>query len=236
MSRRTVIITGATKGLGRATALEFAKAGHRVIGTYSNDDNAADQMRNELRTLNGDSEIFKHDVRDDFLPLWNSLGLSKDESLTVINNACASFVPRPFHLVTWEEVQNALDIGLKGSWLYSLGVLRVMIRAGNGTIVNVLTTALQGTPPKGFSAYLVAKHAIRGLTLAMASEYSEKGIRVFSVSPGFMETSLTANWDFRLVESMRTDPNGTDPAVRASMIRQLVEDKTTLGQGEDYLI
>jgi NAD(P)-dependent dehydrogenase (short-subunit alcohol dehydrogenase family) len=233
MMRRTVIITGATKGLGFATALEFAKAGHRIIGTYSTDDGAAEKARDVLKSICIDSAIVKHDVRDDSQAFWSSLDLSEAENLTLINNACAPFAPTPFHLVQWDDVQRSLDIGLKGSWLCSQALLRRMIRAGNGTIVNVLSAATQGMPPKGFSAYNIAKHAMLGLTVSLAAEYSAKGIRIFSVSPGFMTTALTANWNHRLVEAMS---NGTDPAVRGSMIRMIIEDKTTIGRGEDYLL
>jgi len=234
--RRSVIITGATKGLGRATALEFAKAGYRVIGTYSADEGAAEKTRSELQTLCVDSAIVKHDVRDNSQDFWSSLNLPQAEGLTLINNACAPFAPTPFHLIKWDEVQWAIDVGVKGSWLCSQALLRPMIRAGHGTIVNVLTTVTHGTPPKGFSAYNVSKHAIRGMTLSLAAEYSAKGIRVFSVSPDFMSTSLTANWDHRLIDSMSNDLKGTDPAVRASTIRMIIEDKETLGLGEDYLL
>ena len=231
MTDRTIIVTGATKGLGRAIALAFAAAGHRIIGTYANDDAAADVTHRELQSFNSKSAILKHDVRNEFDTLWGSLEVSPNEKLTLINNACASFVPTPFHLVRWDEVQHAIDVGLKGSWQFSQSLLRPMIRARNGTIVNILTTAVHGIPPKGFSAYLVAKHAIRGLTLAMAAEYSAKGIRVFSVSPGFMKTALTERWDHRLVESMHDE---LTPEMRASKIQELIEDESTAGQGEDY--
>jgi len=238
VSRRTVIITGATKGLGRAIAIAFASGGDRVIGIYAHDEPAAEELRHELRGLGaGDSIGLTHDVTSDGASLWDRREIQQAERLVLINNACAAFSPRPFHLLQWDEVQRGLDVGLKGSWQCSRAVLRAMMRAGNGTIVNVLTTAISGLPPKGFAAYAAAKHAVRGLTLALASEYGDKGVRVFSVSPGFMLTSLTAGWDARVVEGIRAAGAVSDSAAAAQRIRQLVEDPDIgIGRGEDYSI
>ena len=80
-------------------------------------------------------------------------------------------------------------------------------------------------------AYVVAKHALRGLTLALAGEYASKGVRIFSVSPSFMATSLTDRWDARLVESIRASAPMSHPVDAAQRIRELVEDLTVPGQG-----
>ncbi|MBI3882120.1 MAG: SDR family oxidoreductase [Verrucomicrobia bacterium] len=236
MSRHTVIITGATKGLGRETALAFARAGHRVLGLYANDDAAAEKLRVDLRPLSDDSEVIRHDVTRENVELWSRPEIERAESLVLINNACAPFAPQPFHLLRWEDFESGLAVGLKGSWLCARAVLRPMARAGRGTIVNVLTTALHGLPPKGFAAYATAKHAVRGLTLALAAEYAARGVRVFSVSPGFMSTALTAGWDARLVEAIRAGAPETMPADAARRILELVTDAATPGQGEDHRI
>jgi 3-oxoacyl-[acyl-carrier protein] reductase len=234
MSRHTVVITGATKGLGRAATLAFARAGHRVLGLYATDEAAAETLRTELQSLGSDSCILKHDVSRENADLWNRPEIQQAESLALINNACAPFTPQPFHLLRWKDFESGLNVGLKGSWLCSRALLRSMARARRGTIVNVLSTAAHGLPPRGFAAYATAKHALRGLTLALAAEYAAKGIRVFSVSPGFMPTALTAGWDARLVEAIRTSAPMSDPDGAARRILQLVEDLATPGQGEDY--
>jgi 3-oxoacyl-[acyl-carrier protein] reductase len=230
------MITGATKGLGRATALTFAHAGHRVIGLYSADEAAAEKLRIELESFGDGSFVVRHNVGTENAALWNHREIQQAESLVLINNACAPFTPQPFRLLRWEDFESGLSVGLKGSWLCSRALLRPMLRAERGTIVNVLTTVLHGLPPKGFAAYAVAKHSLRGLTLALAGEYATKGVRVFSVSPGFMSTALTAGWDARLVKAMRASVPMSDPADAAQRIRELVEAPTLPGQGEDYQI
>lgn len=236
MSRHTVIVTGATKGLGRATALAFAQAGDRVIGLYSADEAAAGKLQSELQSFGGDSFVVRHNVSTANAALWNRPEIQEAASLVLINNACAPFTPQPFHLLRWEDFERGLNVALKGSWLCSRELLRPMARAGCGTIVNVLTTALHGLPPKGFAAYAVAKHSLRGLTLALAAEYTAKGVRVFSVSPGFMSTAFTAEWDARLVNAIHVSAPMSDPADAAQRIRELVAAPAMPGGGEDYQI
>ena len=236
MSRDAVVITGATRGLGQATAVAFAQSGRRVIGLYSGDEAAADELRGTLRAFGSDSLVVKHDVSCEDALLWSRPEIEQATSLVLINNACAQFTPRPLHLLGWDDFERNLNVNLKGSLFCSQSVLRLMIKKGSGTIVNVLTMALQGLPPKGFASYVTAKHALRGLTLALAAEYSPKGVRIFSVSPGFMSTSLTDGWDPRLVSAIRAASPGSDPQQAARRICELVSSTATPGAGEDYPI
>jgi NAD(P)-dependent dehydrogenase (short-subunit alcohol dehydrogenase family) len=234
--RQTAIVTGATKGLGRATALEFAQAGYRVIGIYLADDAAAVEMTAKLTSLSADSFLVKHDISTENAALWSSPEIQTAGKLVLVNNASAPFVPQPLHISCWEDFESAWNVGIKGSWLCSRGLLRRMIKCGGGTIVNVLTTAVHGIPPKGFSAYITTKHALRGFTLALSAEYASRGIRVFSVSPGFMSTQLTSGWDVGLIDAIRAQSPTSDPPVAARNIRALVEASAGPGKGEDYLI
>jgi short-subunit dehydrogenase len=110
-----------------------------------------------------------------------------------------------------------------------------MLKLKAGTIIHVLSSAIEGAPPKGFSAYVTAKHALRGFTLALAAEYSPRGLKIFSVSPGYMDSDLTGKWDDRLRESIRgaTD-RVTDPAAAACRIVELAITDNTPGVGENY--
>ena len=233
-----MIISGATKGLGRALALQFGRAGYRVVGFFKSDEQAAARIREEFFTGGLQGEFINHDVtREDPDDVFEKVMSDQSGGLTLVNNACASFEPKPMHLLKWADFQQNLDVAVKGTLQCSQGVLRRMVGARCGTIVNVLTSALEGLPPKGFSAYVVAKAALQGLTKALAGEYSSRGVRVFSVSPGYLATSLTANWDPRLKASLlATGVEPQDPLEVADYVLGLVENPDVPGIGEDYLV
>lgn len=235
--KRTVVITGGTKGLGREIALAFARDGHFVVVLFASDRSAAEEFKLAMAEIEGQGCVWQHDVRTDDPSIWERPEIKNAESLVLVHNACASFAPVPAHQLRWTDFDQNLDVAVKGGWLCSQGLIRPMLKKGQGVIVNILSSVIDGPSPKGFAAYSVAKHALRGLTLSLASEYSSRGIRVFSVSPGFMDTPLTAKWDARLREMIRAASiRITDPTVAGQKLVKLVEDATLAGNGEDYPI
>ena len=235
--RRVAVVTGGTKGLGREVALAFGRAGYFVIALYASDDAAAGQLGAALGELKIEGCIFRHDVRLDDATVWNHAEIQGADSLTLIHAACASFSPVPMHQLRWEDFESSFNVGVKGGWLCSQALIRLMLKKGRGVIVNILTAAVEGMPPKGFAAYVTAKHALRGLTLALAAEYSPRGVRVFSASPGFMDTPLTEGWNLRLRDAIRAASSRISiPAEAARRLVELVESASVAGQGEDYPI
>ncbi|MGH9905569.1 MAG: SDR family NAD(P)-dependent oxidoreductase, partial [Pyrinomonadaceae bacterium] len=195
---KRVIISGATKGLGRELSLAFGKSGYQVFGFFRSDEKVAALMREEFSRSGLSGEFIQHDVtHEGHNEMWERINTG-NESLTLINNACAPFEPKPVHLLKWDDFQRAFEVAVKGTLLSAQSVMRTMAQHRRGTIVNILTSALADVPPKGFSAYLAAKAGLQALTKSLAAEYSDRGIRVVSVSPSFLDTSLTANWDPRL--------------------------------------
>lgn len=231
----TAIITGATKGLGREICLSFARRGCAVVGTYASDDSSAERLRDDLRSSGARFQIVKSDITNGSDELWTLAEVAEAESLILVNNACPGFHPTPMHRVPWSDVSHQIDVGLKGAWLLSQSAVSRMAKQKRGTIINVLTSALENVPPKGFSAYAVAKHALRGLTLSLAVEFNSRGIRVFSVSPGFMDTEFTRSWDFRLREAITSsDGRMTVPAEAGERVVELAMSDEVGGCGEDY--
>jgi NAD(P)-dependent dehydrogenase (short-subunit alcohol dehydrogenase family) len=233
--KRVVVITGGTKGLGLEFTLAFGRAGYFVVSLYSSDDKAAEELKSRLTAENIEGVVCRHDVTIENPVIFDRAEIRDAECLTLIHNACAPFVPVPMHQLSWRDFEFNISVAVKGGLLCVQALIRRMLKKGNSTIVNVLTSAIEGAVPKGFGAYVTAKHALKGFTLALAAEYASRGVRVFSVSPGFMETPLTAQWDSRLRESIQSAATRiTDPVEAARQLLGLVEQPDILGNGEDY--
>ena len=232
--KRTVIITGGTKGLGRELALAFGRDGYCVIAFYATDTVAAENLQVAFTAEKINGAILQHDVTTENPAIWNHPEIQQADHLTLIHNACAPFAPVPMHQLVWNDFENNFTVAVKGGWLCSQALIRLMLKRGGGTMINILTAAIEGLPPKGFGAYAVAKHALRGLTLSLASEYAPRGIRVFSASPGFMNTPLTEQWDARLRTAIQSAAHTTVPSEAARRVLELANDATTPGRGENY--
>ena len=232
--KRTTIITGGTKGLGREIALAFARAEYSVLATYSSDDTAAAELNAALAAMNASGSAVRHDVTSEDAAFWNRPEIVEAESLTLVHNACAAFSPTPMHQLGWPDFEKNLSVAVKGACQCAQRLVPLMIKRKGGTMITILTSALDGLPPKGFAAYATAKHALHGFTLALASEYNGRGIKAFSIAPGYMETSLSQQWDARLRDLIRANSRNTDPATAASRIVELVQDVNTPGKGETY--
>jgi 3-oxoacyl-[acyl-carrier protein] reductase len=124
----------------------------------------------------------------------------------LVNNAGTPAVPKPFTEISWEEVQAMLDVTLQGAFHCSQEVLPQMVEAQNGAIVNIGSVFIEQTPPPQWTAFVVAKAALKALTRSLAVEYGPKGIRVNMVSPGMTATDSTAHIPDRLkkVQAMQT--------------------------------
>jgi 3-oxoacyl-[acyl-carrier protein] reductase len=235
--KRTIIITGGTKGLGRETVLAFGRAGYCVLALYASDECAAQKLSATMAGTKTLGAVLRHDVRSEETSFWKRPEIQEADSLTLVHNACAVFSPTAMHQLSWEDFENNFLVAVKGAWFCTQPLIRLMIKKGNSCIVNILTSAIEGPPPKGFAAYVTAKHALQGFTLALAAEYAARGIRVFSVSPGYMETSLTQQWDSRLRETIRANSGRiTLPTEAASRIVALVGGAAVPAQGENYSV
>ena len=233
--KRTVIITGGTKGLGRELSLAFGRAGYCVLALYSSDEQAAKKLASDLAESNATGFALRHDVCIEDVSVWNRSEIQEAESLILIHNACAPFAPTPMHQLSWGDFENNFLVAIKGAWVCSQPLILLLINKISGIVINVLSATLEGIPPKGFAAYGVAKHALNGFTLSLASEYSPRGLKIFSVSPGYMETSLTEQWDERFRERIRANASRiTVPSEAAKRIVELVQSPEVPGQGETY--
>jgi 3-oxoacyl-[acyl-carrier protein] reductase len=231
MSDKFAVVTGGTRGLGRALSLELAAAGYRVAAVYHSDDGAAASLQAIWAAQARGSTCVRADLRDRValeLPLDTTA-----EDFVFIHNAAAAFAPKPFHLTQLDEFTNQWDVAVVGFVRCMQPLLRAMTRAGRGTVATVGSRAQASLPPRGFSAYGSAKSALASLTASVASEYGARGIRTLHVCPRFMRTALTDAWDAGLREAVAASGESTPEDVASAIVR-LVRSADVPGRGESY--
>jgi NAD(P)-dependent dehydrogenase (short-subunit alcohol dehydrogenase family) len=189
---RVVAITGASRGLGAALAMAFARAGARVAGCARHVEGLA-PVRREVEAAGGRCHFQAVDVSDpEDVDGWlDAVEATLGPPSVVVNNASILGPREPladFPLDVWRTV---IEINLTGTLVVTQRVLRSMRGQGSGSIINVSSGA--ALPPRtGWGAYAVSKDALEGLSLNLAREMSGTGIRINIVDPGAMRTDMRA--------------------------------------------
>ncbi|MEA2994376.1 MAG: hypothetical protein QOD40_3296, partial [Alphaproteobacteria bacterium] len=185
-----VLITGALTGIGRATALAFAKEGASVVVSGRHED-AGQALVAELRNLGAEAEFVQADVRheDDVRSLVDQTVKRFGRLDVAVNNAGTEGKPGPVTEQTAETYAATFETNVLGTLLSMKHELRVMQPQGSGSIINLSSTMGQRGAP-GASLYTASKHAVEGLTKAAALEGAVFGVRVNAVAPGPIDTEL----------------------------------------------
>lgn len=235
-AERTAVITGATKGLGRALSLVFAGRGYEVIGLYRSDEGAARAIESEFSEHGFRGFFIRQDITAEgpWPEFEDAIAASVGKQFTLIANASASFTPGPFHRIRSAEFLELFDVNVRGTFNVFTRLLLPMVKAKCGTVISVLSSTVEDRP-KGFGAYIVSKNALRALTEAAATEYRDRGIRFLCVSPGFMDTELTRSWS-EYLRDWFTPLNAERPSDIAYKILQLAENRDIEARGENYYL
>ncbi len=190
MSTPVVLITGALTGIGRATAVAFAREGAHLTVAGRRDEEGT-KLVAELRKLGAEAEFVHADVRheDDVRSLVDKTVARFGRLDVAVNNAGTEGTPGPVTEQTAETYAATFDTNVLGTLLSMKHELRIMMGQGHGSIVNVSST-FGRTAAAGASIYVASKHAVEGLTKAAALEAAESGVRVNAVAPGPIETGM----------------------------------------------
>ncbi len=199
MSRKIVLVTGASRGIGRAIAERFANEGHFVIGTATSakgvdtiseylsesggigrvldvcSDEAVEQLFDEIDSVYGTVNI-----------LVNNAGITKDGLLMRMKN---------------EDWASVIDTNLTSIYRMSRRAVRGMMKARQGRIINI-TSVVGQMGNAGQANYAASKAGVEGFSRALAREIGSRGVTVNCVAPGFVETDMTEELDERLINSM----------------------------------
>lgn len=187
----TALITGASRGIGRSIALEFAKNGYNVAINYANSDKQAEEAVEACKELGVLAAAYKADVSD--FDACKAMVTKVEEELghvqVLVNNAG---INRDGLLMRMSESQfdDVYFANLKSVYNMSRQIIAGMMKRRKGRIINITSVAgLYGNP--GQTNYSAAKAGIVGFTKSLAKEVGSRGITVNAIAPGFIETDMT---------------------------------------------
>lgn len=194
--RPKALVTGATKGIGRAIALQLVSDGYDVVGTYVRDYdletiNSLEEEYFSLIQVDGrDSEAVKQCVKEHgpFEVLVNNAGITKDGLVLRMSEA---------------DFRDVLDVNLTASFLMTQAVARGMLRAKKGVVINI-ASVIGEMGNAGQANYAASKAGLIGFTKSIAKEFGSRGVRANCVLPGFIQTDMTDVLSEELVDGIKS--------------------------------
>ena len=184
---KIALVTGAGRGIGRAVALALAAAGAEVV-VNSRTPAELETLAGEIKATGGRAWPLPFDVIDSEAARAVIAGLGRLDIL--VNNAGMNR-PQPFLEVDDPTLDHMIALNIKAAFVVAQAAARPMVAAGSGVIVNMSSQMGHVGSERNRTAYVMTKHAIEGLTKAMAVELAPKGVRVVSIAPTFVMTPLT---------------------------------------------
>ncbi len=218
------VVTGASRGIGRAIALVLAAQGAKVVVNYANSPEAAEAVVKEIQDFGGGAIAIKADVSqapeveamiEQVMEKWQRIDV-------LVNNAG---ITRDGLLLRMklEDWQKVIDLNLTGVFLCTKAVSKIMLKQKAGRIINI-TSVVGETGNAGQANYSAAKAGVIGFTKSVAKELASRGITVNAVAPGFITTDMTK--DVKATDILSYIPLGRygQPEEVAGMVRFLAAD------------
>ena len=191
--QRVALVTGASGGIGAEIARTLARKGHRVAVNYYRHPDRAAAVAASIEHAGGAARTVQGDVRDaaSVEAMLQNVAEWSGPPTIVVNAAIGELEQRPFNELGWPDFLAHLEYQVKAVFNLCQGTYPLMKAAGGGSVVNILSQVTAGPPPIHMADYVTAKHALEGLSRALAAEWAGDGVRVNMVSPGLTRTELT---------------------------------------------
>jgi 3-oxoacyl-[acyl-carrier protein] reductase len=190
---KVALISGASRGIGAASAKALAYYGSAVVINYLQSKNKAQALLDEIKSSGGNGMIFQADVRNrDAVDAMVDSALKKFGQIDIlVNNANINFPIKPFTELTWNEIEAKMMGEMKSLYNCSQAVLKDMTQRKSGKLI-FISSSLSRFPGFGFSAHAAAKSAMDAMAKVMALELGPSGITANVVGPGLTLTDATA--------------------------------------------
>jgi NAD(P)-dependent dehydrogenase (short-subunit alcohol dehydrogenase family) len=214
---KVVLVTGGTSGIGKATAIEFARAGAKVVVSGRREKEGA-EIVNEIKKLGGEAAFVRADVaKDADIQAMVQFTVDKFGKLDVAFNNAGVEWTGPLDQATETEYRRVFDINVWGVLNSMRHEIPAMLKNGGGAIVN--TSSVAGHVGLAqVSVYIASKHAVEGLTKSVALEFAKQNIRVNAVAPGIIATEM---FDRFAGDELRDQIISTVPVARVGAAEEI---------------
>lgn len=194
LSGGVALVTGASRGIGAAIAALLAQHGAAVALNYRESREEAEEVERRITAAGGKAVAVQADVsrEESVHKMFGEVAERLGPVGILVNNASSPLRPAPFEQTEWTDLERDLAVTVGGAYHCVRAAVPAMVAAKAGVIVNIVTSYVFGTPPTQLAGYVMAKHALLGLTKALAVELGPKGIRVNAVAPGLTDTTSVA--------------------------------------------